>query len=67
MKLLNHQDQTGIVEIGGVRMEIMLTLTPDAGVGDYLIVHAGFALEILDQKEAERTISLFRQLCETEA
>ena len=62
MKLLEQHGQNGIVAIGGARKSVMLTLTPDAKIDDYLIVHAGYALEILDEVEAERTIALLRKL-----
>ena len=65
MKLVEHSGPHGFVEIGGARREIALTLTPEAKVGDYLIVHAGYSLEILDQEEAERTLSLYRQMGES--
>ena len=65
MKLLEHAGQRGFVEIGGARREIVLTLTPEAKVGDYLIIHAGYSLEILDREEAERTLSLYRQMGES--
>ncbi len=51
-------------EIGGVSREISLMMLPDAAVGDYVIVHAGFAIERLDEAEAMRTLELFRQLGE---
>ena len=66
MKLLEHHGQSGVLEIGGARKEVMLTLTPDAKVGDWLIVHAGYALEILDEQEAEHTLTLLRELGESE-
>ena len=62
MKLLEQQGQSGVVEISGVRKQIMLTLTPDARIGNWLVVHAGYSLEILDEQEAERTLSLLREL-----
>ena len=65
MRLLEYHGQRGIVEIGGARREVMLTLTPDAKINDYLIIHAGYALEILDEVEAERTISLLREMGES--
>ncbi len=51
-----------IVNLGGVRKEISLALLDDAGVGDYVIVHVGYALQKLDQDEAERTLALFAEL-----
>ena len=67
MKLLSRQGQSGIVEIGGARREVMLMLTPDAQVDDYLIIHAGYALEILNEQEAERTLTLLREIGESES
>ncbi len=40
------------IESLGVRKEIDITLVPDAGLGDFVIVHAGFAIQIIDKKEA---------------
>jgi hydrogenase expression/formation protein HypC len=54
------------VEIGGVTRKISVAMTPDAQVGDYVIVHTGFALSVLDKKEAEETLSLFAELAEFE-
>ena len=62
MKLLNKNGERATVEIGGTQREVMLTLTPEAGIGDWVIVHAGFALEILDEAEAQRTLDLLRDV-----
>ncbi len=51
-----------IVNLGGVRKEISLALVDDAAVGDYVIVHVGYALQKLDQEEAERTLALFAEM-----
>lgn len=51
-----------IVETGGVRREISLALVDDVQVGDYVIVHVGFALNRLDPEEAEKTLTLFAQI-----
>lgn len=47
------------VDLGGVRKEISLALVDDAAVGDYVIVHVGYALTKLDREEAESTLALF--------
>jgi len=52
------------VEMGGVRRVASLALTPQAKVGDYVIVHAGYAIGILDEEEALETLELFRQMAE---
>ncbi len=62
MKLSKIQGTRGLVEIGGVQREVGLELIENAQVGDYLIVHAGYAIEILDRTEAKHTIELLRQL-----
>lgn len=64
MRLLEMQGVRGTVELGGVRKEIMLTLTPDARVGDYVIIHAGYAIEILNEEEAQQTLDLLREISE---
>jgi hydrogenase expression/formation protein HypC len=51
-------------EVGGVSRRISIELTPEARVGDYAIVHTGYAINILDQKEAEETLKLFAELIE---
>jgi len=51
-----------IVNLGGVRKEISLALLDEAGVGDYVIVHVGYALQKLDQEEAERTLEMFAEI-----
>ena len=50
------------VEIGGVNRTISVALTPEAEVGDYVIVHTGFAISVLDEQEAKETLKLFDEL-----
>jgi hydrogenase expression/formation protein HypC len=50
------------VEIGGIARRISLELTPEAKVGDYAIVHTGYAINILDQEEAEETLRLLEEI-----
>lgn len=52
------------VEMGGVRRVVSLALTPEAKVGDYVIVHAGYAIGVLDEEQALETLDLFRQIAE---
>jgi hydrogenase expression/formation protein HypC len=53
---------TALVDFGGVTREASLALVPSAAPGDYVLVHAGFAIEVLSEEEAEETLALFRQL-----
>ncbi len=52
------------VEIGGINRRISLWLTPEAKVGDYVLLHTGYAISIIDQKDAEETLQLFAQIAE---
>lgn len=49
------------VDLSGVKKEISLALVEDCAVGDYVIVHVGYALSRLDQEEAEATLRLFAE------
>jgi hydrogenase expression/formation protein HypC len=55
-----------IVNLGGVRKAISLALVEDVAVGDYVIVHVGYALQKLDEDEALRTLELFAEVTELE-
>jgi hydrogenase expression/formation protein HypC len=53
------------VEVGGVGRTISLWLTPEAKVGDYVYVHAGYAISVVDETEALESLRLLRELAET--
>jgi hydrogenase expression/formation protein HypC len=56
------EDKEAEAEIGGITRRIGLWLTPEAKVGDYVLIHAGYAINILDQEEAEETLKLFEEI-----
>lgn len=56
--------ELGLVDIGGVQKEISLALVDGVQVGDYVIIHVGYALQILDPEEAAKTLALFAELSE---
>jgi len=62
MRIKELRGEKGIVEIAGVEREIGVQLVQRVKVGDYVIVHAGFAIQILDEKEALETIALFEEM-----
>lgn len=62
MKVIKIDGSSGVVEIGGVRKQINLELLDDVKIGEYVIVHAGFAIQKVDEKEAEETIGLLKQI-----
>ena len=57
----------GVSLAGGIENEVNLCLLEDPHEGDYVIVHAGFAIEKLDEEEAQERIKLFRELAEVTA
>jgi hydrogenase expression/formation protein HypC len=61
-RILDINEQMATVEIGGVTKKASLALLPDAGTGDYVLIHAGFAISVVDQDEARETLRLFEDL-----
>jgi hydrogenase expression/formation protein HypC len=55
------------VEIGGVSRKASIMLTPEAKVGDYVLLHTGYAINVIDEEEAEETLKLFEEIAEIEA
>ncbi len=52
----------GKVDFGGIVREVSLAYVPEVQVGDYVIVHVGFALHTIDEEEAQETLALFREI-----
>lgn len=57
-----REGDNAVVNLAGVRKEISLSLVDDVAVGDYVIVHVGYALNKLDPEEAAKTLALFAEL-----
>lgn len=65
-RVMEKNGDRGKVDFGGgVLREVDLTLV-DADVGDYVLVHAGFAIQVLDEEEARETLRLWSQILEAE-
>jgi hydrogenase expression/formation protein HypC len=62
MEIKSIYGDTATCEMDGVRVNVSVALVPHARVGDYAIIHAGFAIEILDEKEALETLKLFSEI-----
>lgn len=56
-----------VVDLGGIRKEVSVALVPEAQVGDYVIVHVGHAIGLIDPEEAQRTLELFGTLAAAHA
>jgi hydrogenase expression/formation protein HypC len=54
----------GRVDFSGIVREVNLAFVPEAGVGDYVIVHVGVALSVVDEREAERVFEYLREIDE---
>jgi hydrogenase expression/formation protein HypC len=65
-KIIEIYEQAGLkmgrVDFGGVVKEACLAYVPQAQVGNYTIVHVGFALNVIDEEEAQKTLELFEQI-----
>ena len=54
------------IDFGGISKEICLEYTPEAKVGDYALIHVGFAISLMDEDEAQETLKLLREIDEIE-
>lgn len=61
------EDGMARAQVGGVSQKISLSLVDDAKIGDYVIVHVGYALSKMDPEEAEKTLALFAEMNEAGA
>ncbi len=59
-KIVELTSDTALVDMAGIRREVSVMLLPDVRVGDYVIVHAGFAIGKLDEQEAVETLEMIR-------
>ncbi|MEA1913620.1 MAG: HypC/HybG/HupF family hydrogenase formation chaperone [candidate division WOR-3 bacterium] len=65
MKLIQIKGVKGIVELSGVKKEVSLKLLEEFKIGDYLIIHAGFAIERLNEEEAMKTLKIWQEMDRT--
>jgi hydrogenase expression/formation protein HypC len=64
MKVESIEGYTALVNSNGVKVPVNIMMVQDVVVGEYLLVHAGFAIEKLNPEEAQKTLDLFKQLNE---
>lgn len=62
VRILELNGDTAVGEVSGVQREVSVMMTPGAKVGDYVIVHAGFAIQIVDQQEAEENLKILAEM-----
>ena len=63
-KVVELENQMAKVEVDGVQRMVSALMVPDLKVGDYVIAHAGFAMHIVDEKDAQESIRLLRELAQ---
>ena len=63
-KVIEIEKNVAKVDIGGVSRDISLDLCPDVSVGEYVLIHTGFAIQKVDEEEAKETLDLLRQMAE---
>ena len=56
----------GKVSFGGIKKDVCLELVPEVTLGNYVIVHVGFALNVMDEEEAQETLNLIEQMHQSE-
>ena len=61
------EQQMATVTLGGVERRISLIMTPEAQVGDYVLVHTGYAISVLSPEEAQASLEAFAELAEIQA
>lgn len=66
MRLTTRDQDTGTAELNGLTRAISLVLCPEAATGEFVLVHAGFAIGTIDEEEAARTLELLGRLAEAE-
>jgi len=61
-RIVSVEDEVAEADISGVTRRVNLVLTPEAKVGDYILLHTGFAISIIDEEEAQETLKLLELL-----
>jgi hydrogenase expression/formation protein HypC len=64
VKVVSVEGNMAEVEIGGVKRQISIMLTPEAKVGDYVLLHTGYAINVIDEEEALETLKIFEEMAD---
>jgi len=62
--VISIHGEKAVADINGVKREISLQLTPEVKVGDYVLLHTGFAISVIDEIEAQQSLDMLRQVLE---
>ncbi len=61
-KIIDKKDQMAVVEVNSIQRQVSLMLLPEAVIGDFVLIHAGFAIQAIDEAEADLTNQLLREM-----
>ena len=62
VRIVSIDEREAETEIAGVRRRVSIALTPEAKVGDYVLLHTGYAIGVVDEAEAEETLKLLEEI-----
>jgi len=62
VKVVSIEGNEAEVEIGGVRRRVSIVLTPEAKVGDYVLLHTGYAINVINEAEAQETLNILEEM-----
>ena len=62
VKVISIEGDTAETEISGVRRQVSIVLTPEVKVGDYVLLHTGYAIGVVDEAEAKETLALLEEI-----
>ncbi len=62
VKVISVQGNDAEVEIGGVKRRVSIVLTPEARVGDYVLLHTGYAINVVNEAEAQETLKILEEM-----
>ncbi|HEX76515.1 MAG TPA: HypC/HybG/HupF family hydrogenase formation chaperone [Dehalococcoidia bacterium] len=62
VQVVSIQGNEAEVEIGGVKRRVSIMLTPEVKVGDYVLLHTGYAINVIDEAEAQETLKLLTEM-----
>ncbi len=67
VRIVEIRKNVAKVDVGGLLRDISIDLCPEGAAGDYVLIHTGFAIQRLDENEAQETLDLLRQMAEAES
>jgi len=62
VKVVSIEGNEAEVEIGGVKRRVSIVLTPEANVGDYVLLHTGYAINVINEAEAQETLKILEEM-----